>query len=115
MKKMILAAIATGMIASATTIPAQAQSTLDAAPRTIVVDYSDLDFSDESHMGTLRDRVDHAIRKLCPARIERGVKVLPNHRVCRARTWESVEPALAKIEGDKGTRLAVTVPSPNGG
>ncbi|WP_353527001.1 UrcA family protein [Aurantiacibacter hainanensis] len=97
--------VAKGFIAAA--LIASLGMTLDAsakdfvpredASRSIVVSLADLNLADNQDMQRLRARIDRAVRRLCPNRIEGPVKMYPDSRLCRQESWQDADLQLAEI------------------
>lgn len=114
MRKHFTATIAIGLLGAALASPLVAQDGTMRVYRSIEIELSDLDLSDRQDMEALRDRIDTAVRKVCPARFEGPVKKYPDPRGCRKQARNAVEIQLASITarrtlGETGpNRLAIT-------
>ncbi|WP_271078272.1 UrcA family protein [Aurantiacibacter sp. MUD61] len=98
MTKTLTTLLALGLATASFAAPVHAQDDSRPDVRQIAVDFSDLDISDAGQMQELRTRVDRAVRRLCPARIEGPVRTLPNARQCRSALWEEAEVDLANLQ-----------------
>lgn len=67
------------------------------ASRSIEVSFADLNLAENQDMQRLRARIDRAVRRLCPNRIEGPVKVYPDSRLCRQEAWQDADSQLAEI------------------
>lgn len=121
MKQYLTAAVtAAALFGLSIVTPAQAGEKDASAVRTIEIAFADLDLSQSTDMHVLQTRVDRAVRKLCPARIEVGVRTLPDHRVCRKTVRENAARQLASLRtrvlaGDSpARRLAISTTEPKG-
>jgi UrcA family protein len=115
MNKYLLATIAVGLFGTAVSMPVYAQDGASKNGRAITVDFSDLNIADSQDLQSLRSRIDTAVRKVCPARIEGPVKM---YRLCRQASWKDAERQLAKIKASvmigelASNNLSVTIASP---
>ena len=115
MNKYLLATIAIGLLGTSVSMPVYAQDGARKNGRTVTVDFSDLDVADSQDLQSLRSRIDTAVRKVCPARIEGPVKM---YRLCRQASWEDAERQLAEIKASvmigelASNNLSVTIASP---
>ncbi|WP_260483409.1 UrcA family protein [Sphingomicrobium flavum] len=113
MKTMVIAAVATCLMSGAIAAPLYAQDGSDVVQRTVEIDVSDLDLSTASGKQVLLARVNRAVRKVCPNRVEGPVKKYPDPKRCSALSWQNAERQIERIEArlgegdDEPNRLAV--------
>ncbi len=111
MKRIFAVTIALGLIGTPLAAPLNAQE----AVSVVEVQFGDLDVSRDSDMQRLRDRINRAVRRLCPRRIESHFVVHANPRLCREEAWQDAEQQLAALSlrtyaGETvPTTLAVTI------